>query len=69
MSLTAFHPGSAEVCKTHAAECKRLGMDPEISVRRATILMNMATSWATLGNQTERFDEIVRAETARVIVA
>jgi hypothetical protein len=53
---------SATDCKTYAAECQQLGMVADISMRRATVLMGMATSLAGLANQIERYDAIVNDE-------
>ena len=53
---------SAEQCKEFAANCARLGMQPNISVRRADILMAMSRSWTTLATQIERYEALVKEE-------
>jgi hypothetical protein len=53
---------TATQCKTYAAEYKRLGMEPHISIRCATLLMAISLSWATLANQLDHLTVIMEEE-------
>jgi hypothetical protein len=53
---------TAQQCKTYAAEYKRLGMETDISIRRATLLMAISQSWATLANQLDHLTVIMEEE-------
>jgi len=62
-SIAAEFPTiTADQCRANSEECHRLGMLPNISKRRATILASMATTWASLANQTDLYDMIVKEE-------
>jgi hypothetical protein len=60
-----IHMISLAECKTHAAECERLGRTADISIQRATALISMAQTWETLADDTARYEAIVMAETMR----
>ena len=53
---------TAEQCRTYAAECERLGLQGDKSVRRAAVLMCIAESWTTLANQLDWLSAIVKEE-------
>jgi hypothetical protein len=53
---------TAEQCKTYAAEYERLGLEGDISIRRAALLMVISLSWATLANQLDWLSAIVKDE-------
>jgi hypothetical protein len=53
---------TAQQCKTYAEEYKRLGMEPDISIRRATLLTVISRSWATLANQLDLLTVIIEKE-------
>jgi hypothetical protein len=46
-------------CRIYAVECERLGIERNISTRRAKALMAMAHSWHRLADDTGRYDAIV----------
>jgi hypothetical protein len=52
----------AKQCRDCSAECVTLGLDASISTQRATVLLAMSRSWATLGNQMEMYETIVEEE-------
>ena len=52
-------------CRIYAAECERLGIERNISTRRAKALMAMAHSWHRLADDTGRYDAIVAEEARR----
>jgi hypothetical protein len=51
---------TAERCSTHSKECLTIGITPEISVRRATILTAISRTWATLAIQTAQYESIFK---------
>jgi hypothetical protein len=53
---------TAEQCRAYAAEYQRLGQQAGISIQRATVLMGISLSWATLAEQLERLAAIVADE-------
>jgi hypothetical protein len=53
---------TATECKIYAAEYKRLGMKPDISIRRATLLTAISQSWATLANQLDLLTVVIEKE-------
>jgi hypothetical protein len=53
---------TAEQCRAYAAEYQRLGRQAGISIQRATVLMGISLSWATLAEQLERLAAIVADE-------
>ena len=53
---------TAEQCKAHAEECKRLAAAPGVSARRTTVLRTMIRSWTALANALDRYDDIVRED-------
>jgi hypothetical protein len=53
---------TAEQCKTYAAECERLGLEDDISIRRATVLMCISASWTVLADQLDWLSDIVKEE-------
>jgi hypothetical protein len=53
---------TAEQCRTYAAECERLGLEGDKSVRRAAALMCIAESWTTLANQLDWLSAITKEE-------
>jgi hypothetical protein len=53
---------TAEQCKTYAAEYERLGLEGDISIRRAAVLMAISLSWTTLANQLDWLSAIVKEE-------
>jgi hypothetical protein len=56
---------TAQQCKTYAAEYKRLGMETDISIRRATLLMAISRNWATLANQLDHLTVIMKRKASR----
>jgi hypothetical protein len=53
---------TAEQCKIYAAEYELLGRGVDISIRRATLLMNISRSWKTLSNQLGRLSDLMKEE-------
>jgi hypothetical protein len=53
---------NAAECRSHSANCTLMGKEENISFRRATILLTMARTWTVLGNQKDRYDDIVAYE-------
>jgi hypothetical protein len=53
---------TAEECKTYAAEYQRLGLEEDISIRRATVLMCISASWTTLAYHLDWLSDIVKEE-------
>jgi hypothetical protein len=51
---------TAEQCKAYAAEYLLLAKEPDISSRRATLLVNISRSWTTLAHRLERLAEIIK---------
>jgi hypothetical protein len=42
-----------------------MGVDASISIQRATVLLAMSRSWATLGDHMERYEAILEEEGTR----
>ena len=53
---------TAEACKAQSVNCATLGRADDISQQRATVLLAMARSWNNLAGQTERYQELTKAE-------
>jgi hypothetical protein len=53
---------SVEQCRANAAEYKKLGIDPNNSARRSTVLKNISNSWTALAHQLENLAVIVNDE-------
>jgi hypothetical protein len=53
---------TAEQCKTYAAEYERLGLEGDISIRRAAVLMVVSLSWTTLANHLDWLSAIMKEE-------
>jgi hypothetical protein len=53
---------TVEECKTYAAEYQRLGLEEDISIRRATVLMCISASWTTLAYHLDWLSDIVKEE-------
>ena len=53
---------STELCRVYSADCVTQRMEANISVQRATMLMAMSRSWATLANQTDQYNDLVMKE-------
>ena len=53
---------TAQQCRAYAAE-KLLATKADISIRRATLLMNISRSWKSLANQLDRLSDLTKAET------
>jgi hypothetical protein len=53
---------TAEQCKIYAAEYERLGLEGDISIRRAAVLMAISLSWTALANQLDWLSAIVKEE-------
>jgi hypothetical protein len=53
---------TAEQCRSYAAGYQRLGIEIDISVRRATALMGIANSWLALATQLDQLSIIVKEE-------
>jgi hypothetical protein len=53
---------TAAACRTKADECRVLAARPGTSRRRASLLIAMSRSYAALGGQIERLEEIDREE-------
>ena len=54
---------TAKQCRAYAAECQLLATKADISIRRATLLMNISRSWKSLANQLDRLSDLTKAET------
>jgi hypothetical protein len=54
---------TAEQCRAYAAEYQLLATKADISIRRATLLMNISRSWKSLANQLDRLSDLTKAET------
>jgi hypothetical protein len=54
---------TAKQCRAHAAECQLLATKADISIQRATLLMNISRSWKILANQLDRLSDLAKAET------
>ena len=54
---------TAEQCRADAAEYQLLATKADISIRRATLLMNISRSWKSLANQLDRLSDLTKAET------
>jgi hypothetical protein len=53
---------TAEACRAQSENCATLGRAEDVSPQRATILLAMARSWNSLAGQTERYQELTKAE-------
>ena len=54
---------TAQQCRAYAAEYQLLATKADISIRRATLLMNISRSWKSLANQLDRLSDLAKAET------
>jgi hypothetical protein len=50
---------NAAECLKRAQECVQFSNVDDCSMQRRTILMGMARSWTTLGNQMSRLEELM----------
>ena len=53
---------TADQCKAHAEDCRRLAASPGNSSLLTTVLRTMGNSWITLGRAADRYDAIVRED-------
>jgi hypothetical protein len=54
---------TAEECRAHSAEYRRLGDEAaDVSPQRATLLMNISRSWTALVNQFDRLTAFLEEE-------
>ena len=54
---------TAKQCRAYAAEYQLLAKKADISIRRATLLMNISRSRKALANQLDRLSDLTTAET------
>jgi hypothetical protein len=54
---------TAQQCRAYAAEYQLLATKADISIRRATLLMNISRSWKSLANQLDRLSDLTKEET------
>jgi acetolactate synthase regulatory subunit len=53
---------TAKQCRADAAEYQVLAKKANISIRRATLLMNISRSWKSLANQLDRLSDLNKVE-------
>ena len=53
---------TAQQCRAYAAEYRLLAKKADISIRRATMLMNISRSWNSLANQLDRLSDLNNEE-------
>jgi hypothetical protein len=53
---------TAKQCRAYAAEYQLLATKADISIRRATLLMNISRSWKSLANQLDRLSDLNKEE-------
>jgi hypothetical protein len=53
---------TAEQCRIYAAGYQRLGIEVDVSIRRATVLMGIANSWLALATQLDQLSIIAKDE-------
>ena len=53
---------TAQQCRAYAAEYRLLAKKADISIRRATMLVNISRSWNSLANQLDRLSDLDKEE-------